>query len=203
MSRSQTMRLTCSCGEPLNITVYDYVNVMQDPHLRYTILVGLLNSATCLSCGKRTAITHPFIYSDPAHQLLAFVHPRHDAPVEARQLILDQLSEVYLNIVDQAESTSNETGAAEIPPLQVIFGLDQLSEVINADLNQNERLGKLVLSTRSRDAAERGQMLVIARKLAQEMQCLVEEEALPDEYTIWLFGARRQIGAIMRELAHT
>ena len=32
-------------------------------------------------------------------------------------------------------------------------------------------------------------------------QCLVEVEDLPDEYTVWLFGSRRQIGALMRELA--
>ena len=29
----------------------------------------------------------------------------------------------------------------------------------------------------------------------------VEAEDLSDEYTVWLFGSRRQIGAIMRELA--
>lgn len=216
MSRSQNLRLTCPCGEPLTITVYDYVNVAQDPQLRYTVLVGLLNTAVCPACGKRTALAHPFIYSDPAHQLLAYVHPRQDAPPEARQLILEQLRNAYVNIVEQAEVTDtahdhhtqhangNSNGfssADDIPPLQVIFGIDQLSEVINADLSQDERLGKLALSTKSREEAERGQMLIIARKLASEMQCQVEVENLPDEYTVWLFGARRQVGAIMRELA--
>ncbi len=68
-------------------------------------------------------------------------------------------------------------------------------------LGKAEGLGKLALNTRSRDNAERGQLLHIARKLAQEMQCQVEVEDLSDEYTVWLFGSRRQIGAIMRELA--
>ncbi len=80
MSRSTTLRLTCACGEPVTITVYDYVNVAQDPQLRYTVMVGLLNTAVCAMCGRRTAIAHPFIYSDPAHHLLAYVHPRGDAP---------------------------------------------------------------------------------------------------------------------------
>ena len=223
MSRSTTLRLTCSCGEPITITVYDYVNVAQDPQLRYTVLVGLLNTTICPNCGRRTALAHPFIYSDPAHNLLAYVHPRSDAPEEARQVILERLRETYMNIVEneerKASSTSthangnnhaNSNGAStsgngaatsDIPPLQVIFGVDQLSEVINAVLSQDERLGKLALSTQSREEAERGQMLLIARKLAQEMQCQVEVEDLPDEYTVWLFGSRRQIGAIMRELA--
>ncbi|MGH2497056.1 MAG: hypothetical protein ACRDIV_20350, partial [Ktedonobacteraceae bacterium] len=93
------------------------------------------------------------------------------------------------------------TQIAETPPLQVIFGLDQLNAVINAVLSQDERMGRLALNTFSRDEAERGQLLLIARKLAREMQCQVEVEDLPDEYTVWLFGSRRRIGAIMRELA--
>ena len=86
-------------------------------------------------------------------------------------------------------------------PLQVVFGNDQLHELINATLNQEERLGRLALSTRSHAEAERGQMLDIARKLASEMSCQVEVEDLEDEYTVWIFGPRRQIGALMRELA--
>ena len=68
-------------------------------------------------------------------------------------------------------------------------------------LSQDERLGKLALSTHSRDSAERGQFLDIARKLAYEMNCQIEVEDLSDEYTVWIFGPRRQVGAIMRELA--
>ena len=62
-------------------------------------------------------------------------------------------------------------------------------------------LDDLALSTQSRDEAERGQFLDIARKLASEMACGVEVEDFPDEYTVWVFGSRRQIGALMRELA--
>jgi len=43
-------------------------------------------------------------------------------------------------------------------------------------------------------------LLDIARKFASEMQCQVDVEILPAEYTVWLYGSRRQIGAIMREL---
>jgi hypothetical protein len=216
MSRSTTIRLTCACGEPVTITVYDYVNVAQDPQLRYTVMMGLLNSAVCSMCGRRSAIAHPFIYSDPAHELLAYVHPRSDAPDEARQIIFERLRDTYLSIVENEESSTNGNQAhhangaaslvsdvtkAEIPPLQVIFGIEQLNMVIDALLSQDERLGKLALSTQSQDSAERGQMMHLARKLAQEMQCQVEIEDLPDECTVWLFGSRRQIGALMRELS--
>ena len=226
MSRSTHQTLTCPCGEVFSSPIYEYVNVAEDPQLRYTVLAGLLNVATCPVCGRRAAIAQPFIYSDPNHNLLAYVHPRSDAPEEARQFILEKLRNVYLDIVDGpparqgngkpqpnshgngnnhkkngTEPTSPTSQAAQIPPLKVIFGLDQLHEVISASLSQEERLGRLALSTQSRSEAERGRLLDIARRLAQEMQCLVEVEDLPDEYTVWLFGSRRQIGALMRELA--
>lgn len=213
MSRSITQNFHCPCGETFDYTLYDYVNIAKDPRLRYAVLAGLLNVATCPGCGRRAAIARPFIYSDPEHRLLAYVHPRNDAPEEARLLILEQLRTVYETIVnenesEQAEDTSghavSETSAEEImatPPLQVVFGNDQLHELINATLSQDERLGKIALSTRSSAAAERGQLLDIARKLAGEMGCLVEIEDLDDEYTVWVLGPRRQIGALVRELA--
>ena len=211
MSRSITHSFNCPCGEKFEHTIYDYVNVATEPRLRYVVLAGLLNVATCPVCGRKAAIGRPFIYSDPEHQLLAYVHPRNDAPPEARMLILEQLRNVYETVVGDGEQQElivgrpvSDASAEQLmstPPLQVVFGIDQLHELINATLNQDERLGKLALSTRSRAEAERGQMLDIARKLASEMGCQVEVEDLDDEYTVWIFGPRRQIGALMRELA--
>ena len=212
MSRSTNCSFTCPCGTVYSSPVYDYVNVAQDPQLRYTVLTGLLNVATCPMCGRRSALARPFVYSDLAHNLLAYVHPHADAPQEARQLILEKLRSVYVEIdsrnMEILEETAHENGnnhtsshLSEMPPLRVIFGLEPLNELINSSLSQDEKLGRLALSTQSRDTAERGQMFIIARKLASEMQCQVEVEDLPDEYTIWLYGSRRQIGALMRELA--
>ena len=214
MSRSTKYTLTCPCGEVFDSPVYEYVNVSTDPQLLYTVLAGLLNVSVCPACGRRSAISRPFIYSDSAHNLLAYVYPRNDVPEEARLMILDKLSDVYASIVgsveehsDQENGNGDHTDGAlspadhEIPPLQVVFGIDQLQNLINAVLSQQERLGRIALNTFSRDSAERGQLLHIARKLAREMQLQVEVEELSDEYTVWLFGSRRQIGAIMRELA--
>jgi hypothetical protein len=213
--------------------IYEYVNTAHDPQLRYTVLAGLLNVCTCPNCGRRSALARPFIYSDPTHALLAYVHPSTAVPEEARQLILEKLRSVYLETEasddyqgsskertrkkgarnGNGHSTSTETKqpkeanmaevaarSAAMPPLRVVFGLDQLYELINAELSQHERLGRLALSTHSRRDAERGQLLDIVRKFASEMQCQVEVEDMPDEYVVWLYGSRRQIGAIMREL---
>lgn len=208
MSRATTIQFSCPCGETFSSPIYEYVNIAKDPQLLYTVLAGLLNVSTCPNCGRRAAHSRPFIYSDPGHHLLAYVHPRNDLPDEARMVILEKLQDVYDGIAGDAEggrenrqAQLSEQQLRDLPPLQVIFGLDQLNEVINAVLSQEERMGRLALNTQSRDEAERAQMLHIARKLASDMQCQVEVEDLPDEYTVWLYGSRRQIGAIMRELA--
>lgn len=216
MSRSTNCEFTCPCGTVYSSPIYEYVNVAKSPQLRYTVLAGLLNVATCPNCGRRSALARPFIYSDPSRDLLAYVHPRADAPEEARAMILEKLRSVYVEIDARNTETvqetrrgkrnsnddnNHDTQLSEMPPLRIVFGLDQLTGLINAGLSQDEKLGRLALSTQSRDSAERGQMFVIARKLASEMQCQVEVEDLADEYTIWLYGSRRQIGALMRELA--
>lgn len=215
MSRSSTQTFTCPCGKVFTNTIYEYINVAQQPQLRYIVLAGLLNVSTCPACGRRVAVATPFIYSDPAYNLLAYIHPRSDAPEEARMLILEKLRSVYMDATAVEEESNDEqkdgnggravsitaSQAREMPPLQVVFGLDQLHALMNGVLAPDERLGKLALSTQSRNEAERGQFLDIARKLASEMGCSIEVEDLPDDYTVWLYGSRRQIGALMRELA--
>lgn len=198
MSRATNYTFTCPCGHVFESKIYEYVNARQDPKLRYTILAGLLNTPACPMCGRRAALTHPFIYSDPDYELLAYVHPPGDLPDEAQDALLEQLRTTYMNIdTMRAAQGKNE----EMPTLQIVFGIEQLVELINIQLGPDDRLGKLALNTQSRSEAERGRMLDIARKLASEMQCLVDVEEYPDEYTVWLYGSRRQIGALMRELA--
>lgn len=228
MSRSTNCTLTCPCGKVFSSPIYEYVNIAENPQLQYTVLAGLLNVSTCPSCSRRTVIARPLIYSDPAHNLLAYVHPRADTPEEARMLILEKLRTVYLHIVDDGCSTNIEqrivngqanlhgsrqvlsinsqlstqkSQARAVPPLHIVFGLEQLNQLINVTLSQDERLGRLALSTHSCNDAERGQLLDIARKFASEMQCQIEVGEMPNEYTVWLYGSRRRIGALMRELA--
>lgn len=221
MSRSTPHTFTCSCGNTFSSQIYEYVNTAHDPQLQYTVLAGLLNVPTCPNCGRRAALVRPFVYSDPAHALLVYIHPSADVPEEGRLVIAEKLHSVYQQIGTQDFYDGSEGGstrkrarngrtstsekvqrkAQDVPQLHVVFGLDELNDLINAELTPEERLGRLALSTHSPREAERGQLLDIARKFASEMQCQVEVADLPGEYTVWLYGSRRQIGAIMRELA--
>jgi hypothetical protein len=202
MTHSTTQAFSCPCGQEFSYQLHEYVNVVAEPLSRYVVLARLLNVAICPFCGRRAETPIPFIYSDPASKLLAYVHPDPDLPDEARALIFDQLRSTYRDIVAGRNSSAfSASDTSEMPSLKVLFGLDQLIDVINAELEPDERMGKLVLHTQSRDTAERNQFLVITRKLASETGCCIDIEDLPDEYTLWLYGSRRQIGALMRVLA--
>ena len=111
MSRSTNCTFTCPCGEVFESPIYEYVNTAHDPQLRYTVLAGLLNVCTCPNCGRRSALARPFIYSDPAHALLAYVHPSTSVPEEARQLILEKLRSVYL----EADTLTPTRGVTTFP----------------------------------------------------------------------------------------
>jgi hypothetical protein len=88
----------------------------------------------------------------------------------------------------------------DAPPMQVIFGVDQLMTLVDSLLDPDERLGKLALSTRSADPAERARLLDVARRMAAQMQVLAEPQDEPDEYTVWLYGPRARIAAIAEAL---
>jgi hypothetical protein len=216
--------MTCSCGTEFTATVYEAVNVTLEPQLLYTLLAGLLNIATCPNCGRRAAIARPFLYHDVARGLFAYVHPRTDLPEEQREQLLEQLRRMYGRAVEQSlylkeQQVRRRPGGAagaeaargsvegeerlepETPPLQVIFGVEQLCTLVNSLLLPEERLGKLALNSTSRQPEERQRFLAIARQMAQQMECQIEVEEEQDEYTVWLYGPRRAIGAMMRELA--
>ncbi|HLW00960.1 MAG TPA: CpXC domain-containing protein [Ktedonobacterales bacterium] len=226
MSRSTAYQFTCACGTSFTTPVYEAVNVTLEPQLLYTLLAGLLNVATCPNCGRRAAIARPFLYHDVARGLFAYVHPRADLPEEQRERLLQQLRRAYAVAVEQSvalqrqnppasaggdaagddedealELFAEDAASNDAPPLQVIFGADQLCELISSLLSPEERLGKLALSGKGKQEGERQRLLTIASEMARQMNCQVEIEDEPDEYTVWLYGPRRAIGAIMRELA--
>jgi hypothetical protein len=227
MGRSIAYEFTCACGTSFTTPVYEAVNVTLEPQVLYTMLAGLLNVATCPQCGRRAAVARPFLYHDVARGLFAYVDPRTDLPEAQRERLLQHLRQAYAAAVEQSLSIQNqdmpgsaiiaeEDGGDEIalemfsdaemsesdaPPLQVIFGVEQLCELVNSVLSPEERLGKLALSSKSKHEAERQRLLTIANEMARQMECQVEVEDEPGEYTVWLYGPRRAIGAIMRELA--
>jgi hypothetical protein len=226
MPRSVEVTFSCPCGASFTSAVYTTVNVTLEPELLYQLLAGSLNTPTCPNCGRKAASAQQFLYHDMARGLFAYVHPHSNASDEDREALLGQLRTSYTQAVETSERilsageretkrppagpprvrrrSPGEDLSARIepdaPPMQVIFGVDQLITLVDSLLDPEERLGKLALSTSSREPREREKLRDIAERMAKQMDCLVEAQDEPDEYTVWLYGPRVRIDMIAEAL---
>jgi len=222
MPRSTEVKFTCPCGETFPVTMYQTVNVTLEPELLYRLLAGSLNVAVCPNCGRKAMSAQPFIYHDMARGLFAYVHPRADVSDEERDVLLARLRQTYDMAVAESDRltrpryqprTSVEPRVRrhtpeddlariepEVPPMQVIFGVDRLTTLVDSLLEPGERLARVALNTRSAATEERTRLREIAERMAADINCLVEIEDTPDEYTAWIYGPRDKISLIGKAL---
>lgn len=218
--RSTVRTFQCPCGESFDTTIYSAVNVTMEPELLYRLLAGTLNVATCANCGRKAVSAQPFIYHDMARGLFAYVHPDADLPDDEREELLEHLRTVYDQAVAESErltppSAGGQRDAVEprirrrqpfeealrhiypdAPPMQVIFGIGDLTSLVESLLEPDEKLGRVVLSTQASGAQERNRLRSVAVRLAEQAHCLVEVEELTDEYTVVIYGSRARIRQI-------
>jgi hypothetical protein len=86
------------------------------------------------------------------------------------------------------------------PPMHIIFGVGNLVVLVESLLEPEERLGRVALSTRSTAPAERARLLAVARRMSQELGCLVDVEDAPSEYTVWILGPRARTDTLAKAL---
>jgi CpXC motif protein len=221
MPRSSMIRYTCECGTEYTSPVYQTVNVTIEPHLLYQLLAGLLNVAVCPNCGRKTAAALPFVYHDMARGLFAYVHPDADAPEETRERLLERLRDVYDEAVVESERILRQRGATlgagapkptvrrrtpgddlaarlepNTPPMQVIFGAENLIALVDSLLEPGERLGRAALSARDAESAARERILTLAHALADRLDLQIETEGVGRDFTVWLYGPRSRVGLL-------
>lgn len=226
MPRSSQIRYTCECGTEFTSPVYQTVNVTLEPHLLYQLLAGLLNVAVCPNCGRKTAAALPFVYHDMTRSLFAYVHPDTEAESESREQLLERLREVYDEAVTESErilerrgrGTGGEGAGArpvqrtpgddlasrmepDAPPMQVIFGIENLITLVDSLLDADERLGRAALSAKGTDPAARERILTLAHALADRLDLQVETEGVGRDFTIWLYGPRSRVSLLNQRLS--
>ena len=223
MSRSADVIFACPCGTQFSSTVYSAVNVTLEPALLYRLLFGTLNVASCPNCGRKAESAQPFVYHDMKRGLFAYVSPSADVSDETRETLLKNLRRVYTQAVEESErltSRSNppvdfsrptirrRTPAEDLqariepdaPPMQVIFGTDRLITLVDSLLEPEEKLGKVAFNAHGAGPAERTRLLDVAKQLADQAACQIEIEDEPDGYTIWVYGPRIRINALVKAL---
>jgi hypothetical protein len=222
MSRSTEIDITCPCGTAFPARLYAAVNVSLEPALLYQLLAGTLNTATCPNCGRKMTHAQPFIYHDMRRGVFAYVDPREEVSDEERAELLATLRRNYSLAVEESERLSPPRESKvpgtrpqvrrrtpgedlarmepEIPPMEIILGTGHLISLVDSLLEPEERLGRVALSTRRPDLAERERLLGIARQLADQLGCQLDVEDAPQEYTVWIYGARQQTDRLARAL---
>lgn len=225
MPRSSMIRYTCECGTAFTSPIYQTVNVTLEPHLLYQLLAGLLNVAICPNCGRKTAAALPFVYHDMTRGLFAYVHPDAEADDELRERLLERLREIYDVAVAESERileqrqhtssayakepprlrrhTSGDDLAARMepdsPPMQVIFGMENLIALVDSLLEPEERLGRAALSARGTTTAARERILTLARALAERLDLQIETEGEGADFTVWLYGPRSRVSLLNQQ----
>ena len=230
MPRSSTMTYACECGTTFASTMYQTVNVTLEPQLLYRLLAGSLNVAVCPNCGRRIESDLPFIYHDMRRGLFAYAHPNAEAGDEERDQLLERLREVYDEAVGASERILAEERASQptppgqpdiprltvrrrspaedlsaqlepsAPPMQVIFGREQLVALVDSLLEPEERLGRLALSARGAGPAQRERIVSIAERLASQFDLQVETEGIGSDFTVWVYGSRERIEALAAQM---
>ncbi|MBF6590997.1 MAG: hypothetical protein IVW57_10785 [Ktedonobacterales bacterium] len=228
MSRATEITFTCPCGTTFPATLYTTVNVTLEPSLLYQLLAGTLNTATCPNCGRRAVSAQPFIYHDMRRGLFAYTHPHEEVEEEERETLLATLRRNYTLAVEASERISPPRAREprgegdprqprptvrrrtpgedlarmepEVPPMQIVFGVGNLVALVDSLLEPEERLGRVALSTRDAAPEERARLLGIARRMAGELECLVDVDDTPGEYTVWVYGPRARTETLARAL---
>jgi CpXC protein len=221
--RSVSVNYTCECGRTFQSTIHHAVNITLEPSLLYALLAGRLNVATCPNCGRRIPSDLPFLYHDMKRGLFAYVHPDGDLGEEEREQVLAQLRRVYDLAVQQSERIGSPRAAPksgaqgprrsgedaaqahgvaepEVPPMQVIFGVDRLVALVESLLEPEERLGHIELHTETQDPAARQRFVSVADRIAREMGCQIDTADRPGMFTVEIFGPRSRIGQLVSVL---
>ncbi|MDD6257923.1 MAG: CpXC domain-containing protein [Erysipelotrichaceae bacterium] len=74
MSHSNEITYTCPyCGKQFPITIYDTVNVREDPDLRERCLSGDIFRHSCPHCHKDFMVQNPMLYEDPDKHFVLYV----------------------------------------------------------------------------------------------------------------------------------
>ena len=68
---SHMIRFRCEqCGKMHDASVYDGVDVSQEPQFRSRVMDASIFDFVCPDCGAVTGILYPFLYHDPANRFM-------------------------------------------------------------------------------------------------------------------------------------
>lgn len=112
-------KIECTCGNLVDVDIYDSVNVTVDPSLLDKIKHKQINNFKCSKCGTESELSYQFLFVDLLNKLWVWCYP--EGQKENR---LDIENETINNI-----NVKHMTDAVGIKPV-LVFGYNELLEMI-------------------------------------------------------------------------
>lgn len=76
MSEQRTYSIVCPrCKHPMDVQLYDSINVKVAPELKEKLMLNQVNAVTCQKCELGFRVDKPLLYSDPSRQMLIYWIP--------------------------------------------------------------------------------------------------------------------------------
>ncbi len=188
MSQESSYPIRCpKCGAEHTATLYDAVNVAENPDLRMRLMKNELNMVTCPGCGFQFRVDKNLVYSDPARKLLIFLVPTQEADYErGEEQFVAMLSDLSGLLPDDMNA----------PAVHLVFSRVELVErifLVEAELD--ERLIeyiKYTLYTRNASQVDPRQkaLLFNATDSTPEHLCFVVQDAATRKFEAMLQYSR-------------
>lgn len=122
MSEQKTYNIRCpQCDHTQNVTLYDSVNVAQEPELKNALFENRLNRVQCEDCDAEFRIDKPLLYHDADRNML--IHWMPDTAV-SRDEILDEFDKSMEALRDALPEDM------EPPRVRLVFERVELVELI-------------------------------------------------------------------------
>jgi len=111
------IKMMCICGNGEKVTIYDSVNVTNDPQLLEKVMKKIINMFICSKCGKNEQV-HTFLYHDMNKKLAVYCYPT------VRAMNYDSLSR------DKGRKEAEQLLSSMGTDIRVVVGQDDLIRLI-------------------------------------------------------------------------
>lgn len=90
MSKSREERVKCpACGQQGSFTLWESINVTEDPELKERFMSGELNTFRCAGCTHETQVWYPMLYHDMDQLLMVWFMPGNETPPPVPELLME------------------------------------------------------------------------------------------------------------------
>lgn len=120
MTQIITKNIKCSCGNDVEIVVYDSVNVTLDPKLKEAVMNREINSFKCPKCRLKAEISYKFLYNDMANKKIIWCYPKYEK---------DNAENIKKMLIETAKKVVEVAGGKYEEPY-LVFGYDELLKLI-------------------------------------------------------------------------